>query len=211
MPAATQSLSGAPGRRDVARRERRRRRHAVIDRRDEHRVQHPADRRRRQLAHQQQVDRLGERQPAHHLVERVAAHEDLVRLDVGERRLPASLDRGRLRASVLAASRWRVRASLGSVNACSITGASRSDRAVQPIAEIAEAGNDVFVRRSACDRRPACRSRRRDGAARRARSPSGAATMQIDADVAARRRCCSRSSAATALPPVASIGSIIST
>ena len=72
--------------RDVARRQRRRRRDAVIERRDQDGVQHPADRRRRQLAHQQQIDGVGERQPSHHLVEGVAADQDRVRRDRRQRR-----------------------------------------------------------------------------------------------------------------------------
>ena len=78
---------GAGGR-DVARRQRRGRRDAVIDRRHEHGVEHAADRRRRQLAHEQQIHRVGEREASHHLVERVPTDEDLVRRDRRERGLP---------------------------------------------------------------------------------------------------------------------------
>ena len=81
-------LERRAGGRDVARRERRRRHDAVVERRHEHRVQHAADRRRRQLAHEQEIDRFGEAEPPHHLVHGIPADEDLVRRDLGERRLP---------------------------------------------------------------------------------------------------------------------------
>ena len=118
-------LERGPGRGDGARGEGRGRRHAVIDRRHQNRREHASDRRRRQLAHQQQVGGFGERQPAHHLVERVAPHEDLVGLDRRQRCLPAH---GR---------------------------ETSHSRAVQPIAEVAEAGHDVFLRVQALGRPPA--------------------------------------------------------
>ena len=173
-------LERRAGRRDVARRQRRRRRDAVIERRHQHGVQHPADRRRRQLAHQQQIDRVGERQPAHHLVERVAADQDRVRRD--RRSAPicqrSSAARGCARRS---SSTVAVRATRGRLR--------RHDRLPQPQSSASRPCRRADRRsrrararctcaRSARDRRPACRSRRRDDAARPVAMPSGAATMQ---------------------------------
>ena len=190
-------------RRDVARGQRRRRRDAVVERRHEDRVQHPADRRRRQLAHQQQIDGVGERQPAHHLVERVAADQDRVRRDRGQRRLPAVARRSRgcARRSFGVCIAWS--RGIGALQRA-ITACRTADRRSR------RGRGRCTCARSARGRRPACRSARRDDAARRPRC------------LPARRRCrrcgcrarrprVSRSSAATALPPVASIGSIIST
>ena len=183
-PRRPQPRSDAPGRRGVARGQRRRRRRAVVDERDEHRVHQPADRRRRQLAGEQQIDRLAEVDAAHQLVEPVAAHENAVRLDVREAGRP------RARGAGLAARRG-----LG--------------RAIQPISEVPEAGQDELLRvqlaiddgrvdRARPDARP--RPRRCPRARRRCR-PAGCR---------ARRPARAASIAAIALPPVASIGSTTS-
>ena len=188
---------------DVARGERRRRRHAVIERRDEHRVQHPPDRRRRQFAHQQQIDGVGERQPAHHLVDGVAADQDLVRTDRCQRGLPSAAWRRR---------RPRLRASIAPYALCHVSLCARVmglKRAVQSIAEIAETRHDVLLRVQL----PIDDGRVDDDVRMLPldeRHAFGRGDDADDPDARAPARA-SRSSAATALPPVASIGSIIST
>ena len=171
-PGGDAVLERRAGGRDVACGERGRRRDAVIHRRDEHGVQHAADGGRRQLAHQQEVDRLREAETSHHLVERIAAHQNLVRLDVGERRLPAVALFARRCATFGDSTFSHNSQPAGSTRAPPRGRRARSaPSAAARLCRTNGRRNRRGRARCICDRsafrrRRACRSRRRDAAAR---------------------------------------------